>query len=800
MKKNRWNRVVALVLTLVLLASTVSASGYTLDLSGDGKVNVWDIQVAVNENKGAAHEEAILDNILAGGDELHPNAEGKYEIWTILGLRNMAEHSAEGATFVLMADVDMKGADWTPVPLKGTFDGNLHTISNVNITTSVESTYAGTDDMGFFSIVDNYKADGKTVQSEVKNLNLKNVHITATDRAQFIGLIAGSNRGKIINCTTTGIITDNRTTLPDKTYVGAFVGRNNDSTPPGTITAGANTLTFTDKAGNVTEGLSSQLALQLAELTYPEGTEAAKQFARNVGIAGASKDANIDKTMTWQDVSNNTALLSQSEQSLRSSVEQKMYQMGTVKWTPSETVTFTRYNGDKAQPSHVHSNAYLAGETYTGIPYVGGHNGSYERFMSKMQAQQDSQGRYVTVTGLENGTRQNNVATGMSAYLGNNCSVAVGWAYASALPTRVFNDDMSKVYGGTAIRSAYFYVPNAYNTARYGVVPVGNYQLLENDATKFPQASDARDTRRIIAAQPNGAMDMAEAYAKAHKGDAITYAEYTYDKTANTHTYVNSHIRLLADDPVIIRNYKNVIDMEASYVLTHEQGDGLYDNKDSNGKWLKTYTDGMGTYNVKYTSWRINHKYTLSVLLTEEGYTAAKNAAKEAETKGTFVNGMQPGCGWGYVPVTANAFTNGVAKRTPYYSPYPTHPISFPNVGWYYSNYWTISGTMIIQDADGNEVYNQTKYFIDRRYSNNFDTIKLDKDFPDAEDNLVEGKTYKMTLCFMASNGKVTYLDKDAVEKNSPVEIEFVYVPTTDTGTDVPDPEIPEQGEDTGNE
>ena len=794
MKKKGWIRGAALCLVAVLLMSTVSASTYTLDLSGDGKVDVWDIQTAINDSKEAAHKEAILDGILGGGDELHPNAEGKYEIWTMLGLYNMAEHSAEGASFILMADIDMKGADWTPVHLKGSFDGNLHTISNVNITKSVKSTYSATDDMGFFGMIDNYTVNGETVQSQVKNLNLKNVHITATDRAQFIGLIAGSNRGKIVNCTTTGIITDNRTTLPEKAYVGAFVGRNNDSTPPGTIATGTNKLIFTDKAGNVTEGLSSQLALQLADLTYPEGTEEAKQFARTVGIADASKDANMDTTMTWQDVSNDTSLLSATEQSLRSTVEQKMYQMGTVKWTPSETVTYTRYSGDTPQTTHTHSSAYLAGETYTGIPYVGGHNGSIERFLSQMQTEKDDQGRYVTVTGLENGTRHNGEATGMSTYIGNNCSVAVGWAYAAVSPARVYNDDVSNIYGGAAVRAAYYFVPNSYNTAKYGVLPVGDYQLLENDATNFPQAGDARDTRRIIGL--NGEQTMAEAYAKAHKGDAITYAEYTYDAAANTHTYKNSHIRLMAEDPVIIRNYKNVIDLEASYVLTHEQGDGLNDNRDQNGKWLKTYTDDLGTYNVKYTSWRINHKYTLSVLLTEDGYTAAKTAANEAMANGTYVNGMLPGCGWGYVPVTMRAYTNGVTSRAPYYSVYSTHPVSFPNVGWYYTNYWTISGTMVIKDADGNEIYNQTKYLIDRQYSTNFDTIKLDQDFPDAEDNLVEGQTYKMTLCFTASNGKVTYLDKDAVEKSQPVEIEFVYVPTTDTGTDNPDAETPDHGGD----
>ena len=88
MKRNGWNKALALGLVLVLLATTVSASGYTLDLSGDGKVNVWDLQVAVNENKEPAHQEAILTGILGNPDELHPNAEGVYEIWSATGLYN----------------------------------------------------------------------------------------------------------------------------------------------------------------------------------------------------------------------------------------------------------------------------------------------------------------------------------------------------------------------------------------------------------------------------------------------------------------------------------------------------------------------------------------------------------------------------------------------------------------------------------------------------------------------------------------------------------------------------------------
>ena len=170
MKKNRWNKLVALVLCLVLLATTVSASGYTLDLSGDGSVNVWDIQVAVNENKGAAHSEAILDDILGGGDELHPNADGVYEIYSIIGLNNMAKIAKQDCSFKLMNDIDLGGREWKPVAnFIGQFNGNGKTISNVKITQPVGV------DMGFFAATSN--KNDTSDRTRIYDLNLMDVEI-----------------------------------------------------------------------------------------------------------------------------------------------------------------------------------------------------------------------------------------------------------------------------------------------------------------------------------------------------------------------------------------------------------------------------------------------------------------------------------------------------------------------------------------------------------------------------------------------------------------------------------------------
>ena len=152
----KWIRIVALCLSVVLLISVATAATtYTLDLSGDGKVNLWDFQLAVNDEKEAAHKEAIMDEILGGGDEWHKNTEGQWEIWSAVGLDNLAKNAAAGDTFVLMADIDLHGADWTPIAnFQGTFHGNGKTISNVKITRGAT---ANATNMGFFG---NVAADG----------------------------------------------------------------------------------------------------------------------------------------------------------------------------------------------------------------------------------------------------------------------------------------------------------------------------------------------------------------------------------------------------------------------------------------------------------------------------------------------------------------------------------------------------------------------------------------------------------------------------------------------------------------
>lgn len=720
----KWMRMLALCLAAVCLMGAVAA--VSTDLNSDGKTNAWDLQLAVKEGKTAEEKLAVLQGVLGGADELRPNAEGVYEIASVMGIKNMINLATTGASFKLVKDIDLQGETWKPLNFSGQFDGNGHTISNVKITESTHngSLYA----MGFFSTLFQYEAGGEKVQTQVKNLHLENVEIIADTNAQYIGLLAGTNKGIVENCTATGSVTDNRTQLAKDVRVGALVGCNENTTPASQLIKGTDLLTATAGTGNAddkVEGVSAKLATFYAPLD--EG-QTAKRYT---GIVGYGKETSMSSDMIWQDTSNSTAYKTQAEQTRRNTVVAEMYKMGTVEWTPSETVTFTRFGNSKL----LHSNAYVAGKTYTGIPYVGARDGSYERFMSQMQAAKDSQGRYVTVKGLKDGTQSDTYAyDGFVTMMGSSCHWAVIWSWATVSPNRTENN-----YGGVAVNTLQQMIPTAANVTDRGALPVGGYTVADGlDA-------DVEATQKIIAS--NGLSAMAECYAQAAKGDAIVFRGLTLGGKEDGHT------QLLAQDPVIIRKGAspngsapiNTIDRDRSYIQYHGQGDGLSDGSG------ETYTDSQGrTYEIKYTSWRLNKKVTLTALLTKEGAQAAGDTGY-----------------WGFIPVTIHAFSapaNFEKNKAPYYNVSGSDAVTMPNTGKYYSNYKNVSATMIIKDADGNTVYEKTSYMMATTVTPNvFYEPNLSQLFPDADDALTAGQNYTATLKFKTANGTETvpYVDKN---------------------------------------
>lgn len=130
------------------------------------------------------------------------------------------EQAADGSTqfagkyFKLTADIDLAGINWNPIgsmsgdhgSFKGVFDGDGHTISNLNCQ------QAG-NGLGLFA-----RTAGN---AEIKNLTLENVTVKSTDNSNYVGAVVGNSYAstKISNVHVTGNID-----ISGRGYIGGISG------------------------------------------------------------------------------------------------------------------------------------------------------------------------------------------------------------------------------------------------------------------------------------------------------------------------------------------------------------------------------------------------------------------------------------------------------------------------------------------------------------------------------------------------------------------------------------------------
>ena len=228
-----------------------------------------------------------------------------------------------------------------------------------------------------------------------------------------------------------------------------------------------------------------------------------------------------------------------------------------------------------------------------------------------------------------------------------------------------------------------------------------------------------------------GATGFYDAYAQSQMGDIVV----AYSRTGKV-----GHARLIAADPVVIRNGSNEIDANKSYFLFHEQGAGLYT------------TPGV-------SSWRINWKCSF--------------AEAAMQLPGQEMGGNGNGY---YLPITMKAFhdtkiaaTGGIASGGNVIT--GNDPIKYA----LNSSYRIMSATMIIKDAQGNTVYEATRFQGTssnqnrRRAVPGFIPLYASDVFSDCCDNLVEGQTYYVTF------SGTTYTGVTNVKMNN---YQIVYTPT----------------------
>ena len=170
----------------------------------------------VNEQGEITYEvEHFCEVVVSYYSEKITENNGIYEIGKLSQLINFQEQVNNGNTFkkltvVLTNDIDLSCiANWTPIgnsenSFQGTFDGQNHTIKNLNCVME------GKSNIGLF---------GMTVNGEIKNLTVENAIITGRLN---VGVVAGTPyTSKYTNVSVTGHVEVN-----GMSYVGGVGGKN----------------------------------------------------------------------------------------------------------------------------------------------------------------------------------------------------------------------------------------------------------------------------------------------------------------------------------------------------------------------------------------------------------------------------------------------------------------------------------------------------------------------------------------------------------------------------------------------
>ena len=201
----------------------------------------------------------------------------------LLALAKAKDAETLSKNYKLTADLNLSDETFPGIgtaehPFTGRFDGQNHTISNVNVTVS------GTDSVGFFGVIKGAK---------IQNLNLKNVNISGKER---VGGLVGyaqaaldkddlsQNVANLIGgCTVSGTVTGSN-------QVGGLVGLNEGKTNPDTLFSIASTIDKSSADVTVTgnEKTGGLVGENTGTITKSAATGAVTGTTMTGGFAGSS--------------------------------------------------------------------------------------------------------------------------------------------------------------------------------------------------------------------------------------------------------------------------------------------------------------------------------------------------------------------------------------------------------------------------------------------------------------------------------------------------------------------------------
>lgn len=304
---------------------------------------------------------------------------------------------SQGVTVRLDADISLDGVDFAPIPsFGGTFNGNGHTISGLNISGKYSRA-------GLFAEIQ----EGGTV----KNLNVSGtVDISGTTTAT--GGLTGVNNGKIISCTFTGSVSGS-------VDAGAIAGRNELS---GTIQNCAVTgAVYGNKMTGGVAGYNAGLIASCRNSAYINTVSEDKTFS--------IQDITIDTTLDIARLSSRDTLSSASDTGGVAG-----YSAGIIRRCLNDAVIGYRHVGYNVGGIAGRSCGFISGCTNSGTVYgrkdVGGVVGQMELYiemnvensaLAKMQQQLDELSALIDQTANDvqgiSGTVSSRLA-GISGYIG----------------------------------------------------------------------------------------------------------------------------------------------------------------------------------------------------------------------------------------------------------------------------------------------------------------------------------------------------------------------------------------------
>lgn len=487
-------------------------------------------------------------------DQLTPQ-DGVYQIWSEVGVKNMAAHP--DADFELLCNIDMGGAVLEPIgtpsaPFTGDIKGADFTISNFSIA-------AKEGVQGFVGVNKGF----------IRDLRLSNVTIITEDTTQNAGVLAAINESRILRCQITGSITADK--LSDSAAVGGAIGTNGGELSNSTMDV--DVVCNAPKAAFV-GGIAGQTHKGKLEYVNSDGALTVTGEQKTVGLfAGQMADTSItycvfvgaDNSLNGQLFTNlatgddegnfegcairdNTpVVMTENQLKLRQRVVDQMDKLTSFEWKVRENLEHDEGSFNKEYTYYGHPYKHACA-TYARMQYLLDDEGYIKDFVYDMPSNY-----------LKN-------------YMGNDCS--------TGLITALWTVSNSVDFGHCQRQYPW--------DETGGCLYVGDW---EPDPSL--SISDSR-----VHIEYNGEQKMYEAYAQLKMGDFYVY--HIPD--------VGGHTRMAAENAVVVRNMDGTINPDYSYVMTHEQG---YTTTDTVNKTHTTCRN-----NHKYTF--ANLLYDAAVPLTCE--------------------------------------------------------------------------------------------------------------------------------------------------------------------------------------